>query len=154
MRASSPLIATVGFHERNIRPLAIEDLVHYLTAALTDSTQSNTTVALTGPEELLLSEAVRRVARVLGKRVPLIPAPVCFHYVLAQLFEWTMKVPLAAKAQVRILAEGVVEPATATDPIPASLMPVCRFDDLHIARGLPEPGPFGLNDLRCCLSHD
>ena len=46
------------------------------------------------------------------------------------------------------------EAAMPTNPIPASLMPVCRFDDLHIARGLPEPGPFGLNDLRCCLSHD
>jgi len=148
-----PLIATVGFHERKIRPLAIEDLVRYLSTGLTDPTPSNTTVALTGPEELLLSEAVRRVACVLGKRVFVIPAPVWFHYALAQLFEWTMKVPLAAKAQVRILAEGVVEAAMPTDPIPASLMPVCRFDELHIARGLPEPGPFGLTDLRCCLSH-
>jgi hypothetical protein len=50
------------------------------------------------------------------------PAPLCFHYALALLCERTMKIPLVATAQVRILTDGVVEPATACDPLPPDLM--------------------------------
>jgi hypothetical protein len=64
--------------------------------------------------------------------------------------ERTMKIPLVARAQVRILSEGVVEPATKCDPLPADLMPVRRFTPEQIRGGLPEAGPFGLHDLRCC----
>jgi NADH dehydrogenase len=64
--------------------------------------------------------------------------------------EWTMKVPLVAKAQVQILIEGVVEPATPCDPLPDDLVPVRRFTPDQIRSGLPEPGAFGLRDLRCC----
>ena len=60
-----------------------------------------------------------------------------------------MLVPLIASAQVRILAEGVVEPAPfASDP-PGDLAPTTPFDAETIRRGLPEPGGFGLADLRC-----
>lgn len=144
-----PLLATVGFREKAIRPLAIEDLVHVMRAALVDERLLNETIAITGAEELLLSEAARRVAHVLGRRVAIFPAPVFFHRVLAQICEWTMKIPLVAKAQVKILAEGVVEPATACDPLPTDLMPLRRFTVEQIRSGLPEPGPFGLRDLRC-----
>lgn len=149
-----PLIATVGFQEQKIRPLAIEDLVHFLAAALTDPTLSNKTVALVGAEELHFSDAVRRVAHVLGKRVFLIPAPVWFHYVLAQVFEWTMRVPLVAKAQIRILSEGVVEPAGTCDPVPSAYLAVTSFQEAAIRAGLPKPGPFSVKDLRCCLIHE
>jgi hypothetical protein len=37
--------------------------------------------------------------------------PLWFQFVLAQMFAWLMKVPLVAKAQVRILSAGFVEPA-------------------------------------------
>ena len=149
-----PLIATVGFREQNIRPLAIDDLVRLLAVALTDSKISNKTIAIVGPEELHLSDAVRRVAQVLGKRVFLMPAPVWFHYVLAQVFEWTMKIPLVAKAQVRILSEGVVDSTMPCDPVPSLCRPQILFDETAIRSGLPEPGAFGLKDLRCCLAHE
>jgi NADH dehydrogenase len=145
-----PLLATVGFREKAIRPLAIEDLLQVLQAALIDGRLPRKTVALTGAEELLLSEAAGRVAQVLGRRAWIFPAPVIFHRVLAQVCEWTMKVPLVAKAQVQILIEGVVEPASACDPLPADLVPVRRFTPGQIRRGLPEPGAFGVRDLRCC----
>src|SRR4029453_13796180 len=104
--------------ERPVRPLAVEDLVRVLEAALVEGSLSRMTVSLTGPEQLPLSEAVRRVARVLNKPTLIIAAPIWFHYLLAQLSEWTMKVPLVAKAQVRILSEGVIEPATSCDALP------------------------------------
>jgi len=145
-----PLLATVGLRQKAIRPLAIDDLVHLLCAALVEGRLPKKTVAITGAEELYLSDAARRVAQVLNRKVLILPAPVVFHHVLAQICEWTMKVPLVARAQVRILEEGVVEPATKCDPLPPDLIPVRRFTPEQIRRGLPDPGPFGLQDLRCC----
>lgn len=145
-----PLFATVGLCQKPIRPLAIDDLVRVLCAAIVDGRLPSKTIAITGAEELYLSEAARRVARVLGRRLLIFPAPIWFHRLLAQVCEWTMNVPLVAKAQVRILSEGVVESATACDPIPADLRPVRSFTPEQIREGLPEPVPFGLRDLRCC----
>lgn len=145
-----PLLATVGFRQKAIRPLAVDDLVQVLRAGLVDGRLPNKTIALTGAEELFLSEAAQRVAQVLGRRIWIFPAPVIFHRLLAQICEWTMKVPLVAKAQVQILTEGVVEPAGECDPLPADLVPVRRFTPEQIRGGLPEPGPFDLRDLRWC----
>jgi hypothetical protein len=47
---------------------------------------------------LLLSEAVRRVARVIDRRVLVLPAPFLLHRILARVFELTMRVPLVARA--------------------------------------------------------
>lgn len=146
-----PILATVGFKQKAIRPLAIDDLLRVLYAGLVDSRLPNRTIALTGADQLYLSDAARRVAEVLGRRVWMFPAPVWFHYILAEICESTMKVPLVAKAQVRILSEGVTEPATPCDPLPLDLMPTRRFTPEQIRVGLPEPGPFGLHDLRCCV---
>lgn len=106
---------------------------------------SRETVKVTGAEEMTLSEAVRRVARVIGRKPLILPAPVWPHRLLAYGFEWTMRVPLVARAQVRILEEGIEEASS----VPADLMPQQRFTDELIARGLPEKGPFTLHDLRC-----
>jgi NADH dehydrogenase len=148
-----PLLATVGFKQKAIRPPAIEDLVDVLYAALAGGRLQNQTIAMTGAEELYLSEAARRVAQVLNRKIAIFPAPIWFHYLLAQFCEWTMKVPLVAKAQVRILTEGVTEPAHACDPLPTDLVPSRKFTADRIRQGLPAPGPFGLADLRCCFSH-
>jgi uncharacterized protein YbjT (DUF2867 family) len=146
-----PILATVGFRQKAIRPLAIDDLVRVLRAAMVDGRLANQTIAITGAEELYLSDAAGRVAEVLGKRVWIFPAPLRFHYGLARVCEVAMKVPLVARAQVRILSEGVVEPAIACDPLPTDLQPVRRFTLEQIRGGLPAPGPFGLRDLRCCI---
>ncbi len=150
---TAPFFAAVGFREKPIRPLAVDDLVHVMCAAVVDGRLSRQTIALTGAEQLYLSEAARRVAHVLGRKILVFPAPVWFHYVLAQIFEWTMKVPLVTKAQVRILSEGVIEPASPCDPLPADLAPTRNFSAEQIRKGLPEPGPFGLRDLQCCMAY-
>jgi len=144
-----PIFAMVGFKEKGIRPLAVEDLVPLLAAAILERRLAGQTLAITGAEQLYLSEAVRRVARVSGQKVRLIRAPVWFHYALARFWEWTMKIPLVARAQVRILSEGVIEPALPCDTLPADLLPRRRFTDDQIRGGLPQPGPFTRRDLRC-----
>ena len=145
-----PLFAMVGLKEKGIRPLAIEDLVDVLRAALVEGRLTRQTVAVTGAEELYLSEAVRRVARVTGRKVRMVRAPVWLHYGLAHFWELTMKTPLVARAQVRILSEGVVESVLPCDLLPQDLLPRRRFTDDQIRKGLPVAGGFTLRDLRCC----
>jgi NADH dehydrogenase len=145
-----PVFALVGFEEKTVRPLAVEDLVHVMRAALIDRRLKRQTIALVGPEEIFLSEAVRRVAEVVDKQPLMFPLPVWCHQLMARVFELTMKVPLVSSAQVRILSEGVSEPASPTAAIPYDLIPTRRFTPEQIRNGLPHPAPFCVGNLRLC----
>jgi nucleoside-diphosphate-sugar epimerase len=147
---SFPVFGLVGLKEKSMRPLAVEDLVHVMRAALVDRRLKRQTIALLGPEEIYLREAVCRVAQVVGKRPLVFPLPVVFHQLMASVFEWTMRVPLTSLAQVRILAEGVVEPGSPVVPLPYDLVPTRRFTIEQIRNGLPQPGSFCVSDLRWC----
>ncbi|HJT26704.1 MAG TPA: NAD(P)H-binding protein [Pyrinomonadaceae bacterium] len=145
-----PVFGLVGLKEKSIRPLAIEDLIHVMRAALVDRRMKRQTIALLGPEEIYLSEAVRRVAEVVGKRPLMLPLPVVCHELMARVWERFMKVPLTSLAQIRILSEGVVEPGSPVVPVPYDLVPTRRFTTEQIRSGLPQPGPFCAGDLRWC----
>jgi len=145
-----PFFATVGLEEKTVRPLAVEDLVHVMRAAIIDKRLKKQTVAVLGPEEIYLSEAVRRVSEVVGKAPFMFPMPIWFHRLLAHFFELTMKVPLTSLAQVRILSEGVAEPVTPVTKLPYDLVPTRRFTLEQIRNGLPHPGPFCVGNLRLC----
>ena len=145
-----PLFALVGMKDKPVRPLAVEDLTHAIAAALTEDRLSRQTVAIMGPEEMPLGEAVRRVGRVIGRRPIYFRMPIAFHRLMAFGLEQIMKIPLVSLAQVRILSEGIVDPWPPYDELPADLMPTTHFTDDQIRRGLPELGRFGLHDLRWC----
>ena len=103
-----------------------------------------------GPEQLTLRQVVRRVARVVGRRPLMFPLPVWFHYVLGWCVERIMAVPLVSVAQVRMLDEGLAEPAPPCDSVPPDLAPQTAFTEEQIRKGLPPPGPFSWRDIRCC----
>ena len=145
-----PIFALVGLEEKSVRPLAVEDLVHVMRAAIVDRRMRRQTIALLGPEEIYLSEAVCRVAEVVGKRPLMFPLPIFCHELMAHVFEMTMKVPLTSLAQVRILSEGVVEAGSPVVPLPYDLVPTRRFTAEQIRNGLPQPKPFCVGDLRWC----
>jgi NADH dehydrogenase len=142
-----PVFATVGLREKSIRPIPVAEMVDVLVAAA-DGELSYSTVAVVGGEQLMLSDVVHRIADIVGRRVLVVPAPVWTIRVLAQITEWTMKVPLIAKAQARMLAEGVSEAAPPTDELPESLRPRLPFSTAQIEAALPERGGFGFSDLR------
>lgn len=142
-----PVFATVGYRERTVRPVPIDDMVEVLRSAL-EGRIPEPTVAVMGAEELPLGAAVRRITRVNNRRILFIPVPVWSIRVLAQLTEWTMVVPLVAKAQARMLGEGVSEPAPWAPELPAELRPSRVFDESRIRAALPDEGRFGLDDLR------
>src|SRR4051812_23098579 len=75
-----PVFGFVGFQPKPVRPLAVEDFVQLLRASLVDDRLSRQTVAVIGPEQMDLTEAVRRVARVVGRRPLMFPLPMWFHY--------------------------------------------------------------------------
>ncbi|MEV8172623.1 NAD(P)H-binding protein [Microbacterium sp. NPDC077486] len=141
-----PFFWTVGYRERTARPVPVEDAADVLVAAL-EGRIPEPTVAVMGADEVTLGEAIRRIARVAGRRPAFLPVPAWVVRVLAQLTEWTMVVPLVAKAQARMLAEGVSEPAPWAPEPPEGIRPSRPFDDASIRAALPT-GRFGLSDLR------
>lgn len=146
-----PVFGLVGFRSRPVRPVAVDDVARILAAAAVgDRRLTKRTFAVLGPDELLLADAVRRVAQVAGRRPWFVPLPIAAQRLIAIVAELVMTVPLISRAQVRILAEGIVEPLPAADGLPADLLPTTRFDEASIRAGLPMPGGFGRGDLRRC----
>ncbi len=141
-----PIFLLVGLRPKMMRPLAVEDLTRVMAESLVNGRLSRQTVPITGPEEMDLRELSRRIARVAKRRPLVLPVPVWVHYAMGWVFERTMTVPLAAKAQVRILSESLVEPILAPDALPTDLTPQTPFSDEQIRKGLPEPARFGLQD--------
>ena len=146
-----PAFGLVGLRDTRLRPVAVRDVARILEAAATgDVRLRNRTLAVTGPDELTLRQVVERVADMVGKRPVVVPMPIAAQRLIAAIAEWTMVVPLISRAQVRILAEGVVVSLAAADPLPPDLVPRTPFDTGSILAGLPEPGGFGRADLRWC----
>jgi len=141
------VFGTVGFRGRTVRPIPVADFVDVMIAAA-EGRIPDPTVAVVGAEELPLAAAVRRVAKVAGKRPLFVPLPVWAIRVLAQLTEWTMIVPLVAKAQAQMLAEGVSEVAPPAPEAPVGIRPSHGFTEESIRAALPSAGRFGWSDLR------
>jgi len=141
-----PLFPLIGMKDKPLRPVAEEDVVRVLQAALVEERLTNQTVAVMGPEEITLGEAVKRVAHVLRRPVLLLHFPVPFHYFLSWWLERLMVIPLIASAQVRILSEGVVEALPPCDSLPLDLTPQRSFTEQQIRQGLPKVSRFGMAD--------
>jgi len=141
-----PLFGTVGFRERTVRPVAVDDAVGVLIAAL-EGRISDDTVAVMGAEELELGVAVRRIARLAGGRALFVPLPLWAIRVVAVITEALMVVPLVAKSQAKMLGEGVSEPLPFAPEAPVGIRPAHGFDEQLIRAALPTGG-FTLNDLR------
>ena len=142
-----PLFGTVGYRPKTVRPIPVDDMVDVLVAAI-EGRIAEPTVAVMGAEELPLPEAVKRIADAAGRRPIYVTLPVWSIRILAQVTEWLMIVPLVAKAQAQMLAEGVSEPAPYAPELPVDLRPSHPFDEEAIRAALPDAGPFGLDDLR------
>lgn len=145
-----PVFGLVGLRPTLVRPVAVDDVARLLAAAaLGDGRLAQRTIAVLGPETLTLEDAVRRIGRTVGRQPRFVRLPVLIHRWLGRLWEATMRVPLLSRAQVEILAEGVVEPLPGADEPPDDLRPTTTFSEATVRAGLPAAGGFGLADLRC-----
>ncbi len=133
-----PIFARVGFREKTVRLVAVEDLVAILRVALLEERLSNQTVAVLGPEEFPFSSGVRRIAQAMGKKkILVLPLPVRAHRLLAWFSERFMPKPLVAASQVQMLAEGSSKPLPGSQMPPEDLVPTTRFTEDQIRKGLP-----------------
>jgi NADH dehydrogenase len=134
-----PVIAAVGFKEKTVRIIAVEDLVDVIRASLDEDLFTRQSVAVTGPEEFPFSQAARRIAQAMGKRFLIVlPFPVFFHRILAWFSEKFMPKPLITKAQVQMLADGISQPTSESIPLPKDLAPKTYFTEEQIKKGLPK----------------
>lgn len=134
-----PIFAQVGLKEKNVRLLAVEDLVNVIRETLLDETRlSRQTVAVTGPEEFPFSQAARRIAKALGKNIIVLPFPVFFHRILAFFSERFMPKPLITKSQVQMLADGISQPTPESIQLPDDMKPKIQFTEEQIKKGLPK----------------
>ncbi len=141
-----PVFGTVGYREKRVRPVPVEDAVNALRGAL-DGSLPNQTFAVMGAEELELGQAVRRIADVAERHPFFVRMPVWTIRVIAQVTEWLMVTPLVAKAQARMLAEGVSEAAPPAPELPDEYRPALPFTEARIRAALPV-GRFTADDLR------
>jgi len=144
-----PIFGAVGvtgsIPRKTIRPIPVEELVTIIVAAA-ENKLAQGTYEVVGDEELTLTEAVKRIAEANKVKVKVIPLPIIAHKILSQITEWTMKVPLVAKAQLRMLTEGISQAYNA-DSLPENLKPKLPFNQEQIKKSLPEAGRFTFNDL-------
>lgn len=132
-----PVFGAVGFRPKPLRPVAVTDLVKILIAAAVGNRLSRETIAVVGPEEISLKQAINRVANAVDSRVISVPLPLWMHYALGGVCEKLMKVPLISKAQVQILAEGLTHPEPAASFPPDDLAPRTPFGREQIVAALP-----------------
>lgn len=124
----------VGIRERPCNPIFIDDFIRILEVALIENRLSGQTLAVAGPDEITLSKAAARVARVMGKPVLLLPFPICGHYLLAYALERLTNDPLLTAAQVQMLSEGMAQAMPQSDLLPSDLLPKTYFCEESIRR--------------------
>jgi NADH dehydrogenase len=147
-RALSTFPVFVGLGSRTARPVAVDDVVRVTVRALTTNELNGMTIPIVGPDEMRFDEAARLVARVMGKRVLFVQAPLLFHRVLAYVAERAMRTPMVSASQITMLSEGISQGSNAPDDLPADLLPLTKFDEESVKAGLPKPSRYRLSDLR------
>lgn len=113
----------IGFGSNKIRPVAVEDMVELLCAALMERRMVGETISVLGPEEMSLGEAVKRVAKVKQKPAIVLPLPSLVHLSMAAVMEKVMPEPLVTVAQVQMLQEDMAHPLKNTQLPPEDLQP-------------------------------
>jgi len=106
-----PIFPFVGFKDRGIRPIAVADVARVVRASVLEGVFSRRTLAVLGPEFLTLREAMHRVASVVGRQPFDVPHANVVPSSLRVVLEKCMVVPMISLAQVRMMAEGIAEPA-------------------------------------------
>lgn len=139
-----PFFPLVGYRRPVVRPVAVADVTAVLTEATTGDRLDDQTVAALGPGALCLSDVVRLVACAVERRPFFVRIPDVLRRDRQTALERAVNLPPRSHRQQ---AHG--PDACATAALPVDLAPITSFDVATIRAGLPEPGPFSLDDVRC-----
>lgn len=145
-----PILPAVGLGGRDLRPLAVEDLVTSITDCLESPESWPETVALLGPESVRLRTLGRRIGQSLGRRTLSIPTPPVALSIGSHLQTKLLNPPIITPAGVRMINEGMTSPAPAelTASPPSDWTPQHAPTVDYIDTALNNPSRYGIGDLR------
>ena len=145
-----PVLPGVGLRGRGLRPIAVEDVVNGIRSCLEEPESWPETVALLGPESLLLRELGRRIATVLGRRPVTVPTPVPALTLGAYIQRLMLDPPIITPAGVRMISEGMTrpEPADIVDEPPTDWTAAIAPTTEVIESILDSPTRYGISDLQ------
>jgi uncharacterized protein YbjT (DUF2867 family) len=118
------------------QPIALEDVARYLAGVCGRTEAFSETFDLGGPEVMTYREMIERIARIRGKRLPIVEVPV----LTPRLSSWWLHLVTPVNAAVaRPLVDGLSTPTVAADDRIRTLVPI-------------EPTPFD-RAVRDALAH-
>lgn len=126
----------INLFSNKIRPVAVDDMNELMIRCFADDQLINQTVAVMGPEEITLGDAVSRVAKVKKKLALILPLPSVFHYTMASLMERISVDPLVTTAQISMLSDNMATPLKGCDLPPPDLQPQTFLTDEQIRAAL------------------
>jgi uncharacterized protein YbjT (DUF2867 family) len=110
------------------QPIALDDVVHYLVGACGLETEGSESFDVGGPEVMTYREMIERIARIRGKRMPIVEVPV----LTPRLSSWWLHLVTPVNAAVaRPLIDGLRTPTVVRDDRIRDLLPLelMSFDD-------------------------
>jgi uncharacterized protein YbjT (DUF2867 family) len=121
----SPIVPVIGTGEQRSQPIWVEDVAAYFAAAVDKPEAANRTFEIGGPDTVNWDELYRTIARVLGKRRPLVHVPWGVARTGARLTQRVPGAPLTVD-QITMLQgpDNVVTNSDAADTFKLPLVPL------------------------------
>ncbi|WP_435334508.1 NAD(P)H-binding protein [Haloarchaeobius sp. TZWWS8] len=116
-----PVMVTPRWVRTPCQPIAIEDVVAYLVGVLDVPATAGGTYQIGGQETLTYQEMLERTARVMGRRLRVVPVPVLSPELSAYWVELVTNVP---KSVSRPLITGLRNPVVCTENEIRDLLPI------------------------------
>ncbi|MEZ4383993.1 MAG: CPBP family glutamic-type intramembrane protease [Nannocystaceae bacterium] len=140
----APIFVAPGGGRAQLQPVDVDDVCAAILAALTLSQAALAgpprPYDVVGPERVTLRDLTASVARVVGLRLWIVPAPVALMRPVAVLLERASTTPVITRSQLALLSAGVVgEPAPARRDLGLTMRPL---DDAAIRRRCADVGPW------------
>jgi uncharacterized protein YbjT (DUF2867 family) len=138
-----PAVPVVGSGKQRLQPIFVDDVAAYVDRAVELPAAANRTFELGGPEVIDWNELWTRIARMLGKRRPLVHLPMGLVRAPAVVLERLPK-PLVTRDQLIMLETGdnTCEIATAVETFGIELTPL--EEQLHLS--IQSAGQAGARD--------
>ncbi len=141
LAARLPVMVTPKWVQTECQPIAVDDVIAYLTGVLDDPATTGETYEIGGPTILTYGEILKRTARLMGHREPLlIPVPVLSPTLSSYWVDLVTDVP---ESVARPLILGLKNPVVVTDDSIRDHLPIDLLDfDTAVNQALArEPAP-------------
>lgn len=140
LAARLPVMVTPKWVQTECQPIAVDDVIAYLTGVLEDPATTGKTYEIGGPTILTYGEILKRTARLMGHREPLlIPVPVLSPTLSTYWVDLVTDVP---ESVARPLILGLKNPVVVTDDSIRDHLPIDLTDfDTAVNQALASDSP-------------